>query len=519
MLEHVVASLLDGLTEREFDAPLMSLLRGQEFRDIHFLHGSYEFGKDFIAKRVDGGVLTQYTLQSKAGDIRQADWNNDVRGQVDMLRHTEVAHPGFDRELPRRSVLVMTGRLAGGAKVVAEDYCRRARERGETELELWDHETLVEKFVDGLAVGLQRPASSEFLQAVAGTADQTITDRFIERVSRGWCASDRDAAQCELSAAVLGVLLVRAHRLDLACYVALCLVRASVSHEHRSQGGASNWSTTADVGRRMFASYAALLWDRCTATEPGTVMDFVRASLGPASMVTYRVRCLRIVEIVGLLGLLEHSTGPRPPDLANGLAGFMHRHPGCSEPISDRAAVSLIPPLLLLARHGFRDEVVIQLQRTGDWLLGAHRGRLGLAGTDANPEDEVRLLLGKVSKAIQPRKESYAASLVLELAAALRCTSVYRQLRVDFASAGVMPRVLTTEDSYDQYLLDGSSVSIGSNVRYLDAVPDDWTDIATHLSHAIQPRWLQTEGRSWDHLAVSSVLRDRHFICGWSAFQ
>jgi hypothetical protein len=85
MLDDVIGNYIDSLTEREFDAPFMALLRLHGFFDIHFRHGSFEFGKDFIAKRVEDGKPYQYTFQTKAGDIGLAEWNV-CRGQVDMLR-------------------------------------------------------------------------------------------------------------------------------------------------------------------------------------------------------------------------------------------------------------------------------------------------------------------------------------------------------------------------------------------------------------------------------------------------
>src|SRR5277367_2174768 len=50
VLRDVVAGFLDTVTEREFDAPLIALLAARGFRDVHFLHGAFEFGKDVIAK-------------------------------------------------------------------------------------------------------------------------------------------------------------------------------------------------------------------------------------------------------------------------------------------------------------------------------------------------------------------------------------------------------------------------------------------------------------------------------------
>jgi hypothetical protein len=109
LLDDVVGSFLDSVGEREFDAPLMALLRSHGFTDIHFVHGQYEFGKDVIAKSEDGAPV-QYVLQSKAGDLGLSQWTG-IRGQIDLLRTNELSHPSFDRTLPRRAVLVITGRL------------------------------------------------------------------------------------------------------------------------------------------------------------------------------------------------------------------------------------------------------------------------------------------------------------------------------------------------------------------------------------------------------------------------
>ncbi len=97
MLRDVVAAFLDTVTEREFDAPLLALLSARGFDDTHFLHGGFEFGKDFIAKGLkppgdDIGsgdptswVRHQFALQSKAGNLGQPGWR-EVRAQLDEAR-------------------------------------------------------------------------------------------------------------------------------------------------------------------------------------------------------------------------------------------------------------------------------------------------------------------------------------------------------------------------------------------------------------------------------------------------
>lgn len=165
MLRDVVAGFLDTVTEREFDAPLIALLAARSFTDVHFLHGPFEFGKDFIAKgpKPRGGdigtgdpalwVTHQFAIQSKEGDLGLPEWRA-VRSQLDEARLDDLAHPAFDREIPRAAVLVTTGRLTGGAPVQAGDYRAAERRHGRPDFEIWDRERLLEWLVDSPEAGL-----------------------------------------------------------------------------------------------------------------------------------------------------------------------------------------------------------------------------------------------------------------------------------------------------------------------------------------------------------------------------
>ncbi len=144
MLTDVIANYLESLTEREFDAPFMALLRLQDFTDVHFLHGPFEFGKDFIAKRNEDGQSRQYSFQTKAGDINLADWGG-CRAQIDMLRTNSLAHPNFDKTLPRSARFIVTGRLVGGAPIAAQEYREHLKSLGEADFETWDRESLIEQ--------------------------------------------------------------------------------------------------------------------------------------------------------------------------------------------------------------------------------------------------------------------------------------------------------------------------------------------------------------------------------------
>src|SRR5438128_980255 len=104
---------------------------------------------------------------------------------------------------------------------------------------------------------------------------------------------------------------------------------------------------------------------------------------------------------------------------------------------------------------------------------------------------------------------------LLDSCAFFRLERLYSFARDDFPRINALLTVMTTADTAGQYLLDGTDVAHEINAPYKDALSDNWTSAAPHLASAAASRYLQSVHRSWDHLAVSAVLRDRHFVCAW----
>lgn len=185
MLDEVLGSYLDSLSEREFDAPFMALLRADGFYDIHFLHGPYESGKDFIAKRREDGTVVQYAVQTKAGDLDLAAYRV-VRGQIDDLRRNATGNPGYDKSARSRAVLVTTGRLTGAAPTTAQADQEDLRARGETDFDIWDRERLVELMRDVRETGYPQGATGAFLGLLSAIDQGSIVEDSLESHSRGW---------------------------------------------------------------------------------------------------------------------------------------------------------------------------------------------------------------------------------------------------------------------------------------------------------------------------------------------
>jgi hypothetical protein len=323
VLRDVVAGFLDTVTEREFDAPLIALLAARGFTDVHFLHGAFEFGKDFIAKGtkpLDGDTGTgdpaswvehQFAIQSKAGNLGLAEWRA-VRPQIDEARLDDLAHPAFDPELPRAAVLVTTGRLTGGAPLEADSYRASERRRGRPDFEVWDRERLLEWLADSPEAGLAGTSDGPIL-ALAGAIDEgTVTWAALERRGRAWLpaapGSLEQATDTAAEVTVLGNRLRLRGRIDLAAMTALLLLRAAWCHVLSESGEQRPpRPETARAAIRMFAGYALELLDQVepVAKDPRAFLDAVSATAFPHA--AYPAACARLTEILGLFGLLAQG--------------------------------------------------------------------------------------------------------------------------------------------------------------------------------------------------------------------
>lgn len=338
MLDGVIDGYLQGVaTEREFDMPLMALLGSQGFYDIHKLHGSFEFGKDFIAKRSDAGVVRQYAIQSKKGDINQGLWRQ-IRPQVDEARYNTIAHPSYDSTLPRIAVLVTTGRLVGSAAADAQQYRAALESRNELGFEVWDQDLLRDWLIRDPSCGLANGMAAEMLAVVAAAEHGPISHHQIERYTRRW--TELPLHKVAIEAAVIADKLRTCGRADLAAVTALCALRSA-----RSQGKALNSSLYSSMAKELHASYATGLLRQYqdVVSEPGSLVD----QLGTVfPHVTYSVVWHRLAETFGLLALADHVEDEVSEAARTAVATIVSRKIGVGRPISDRWAISLVCAVL-----------------------------------------------------------------------------------------------------------------------------------------------------------------------------
>lgn len=506
MLSDAVVAFLNSVSERAFDEPLLAILRSQGFERVHLVHGQREFGKDAIGQR-DG---VQWAWQSKAGDVGQAEWRA-LTGQLDELRLTNLGHGSFDTDLSRRAVLVITGRLTGNAPDLFRDYNDRAKSKDEPGLELWDRDILVGLLADNTDALLRGSMDGQLL-AELGSADAlTVTMQSLEVFSRRWTTweLDRLSGLGVVEAALVCERLADRGRLDLACHLALCLVRGAWA----AGAGDIASSQAADAAGRLFDSYVDKLWDECS--DDLLDKDFVGVS-GMSAWVSYPVRCCRIAELIGLRALRLRTDDPdSASEVAEWLSRFVVAQPGAAHPISDQYANCLIPAALAIAAVD-AEAAREYLSAAAVWLCDAYeRDRLGLAALGASPNEETERLLGSTLESVEleRRRDSMIATVLLDLCAALGFSDLYADVYNDIQAVRIYPRVFRLNEGPDEFDRTGMGNQLDPNVDFAPSA--DESPLAPHHADPAGQR-LCAEGRAWDLFAISSALRDRHFYCSLS---
>ena len=510
MLDDVVANYLETLSELDFFDAFQAILRANGFYDISRTHGSAEFGRDFIAKRSEKGVLWQYAIQTKAGNINQQGWRN-VLGQINEIRLQTTSNPGFDPGLPRRAVLATTGRLVGNAPTGAHDY-KLHHDSENFVFEVWPVEHLLEMMVDAPEIGLAGGMEAPILGAIAAIHVRTFTEQHLEELSLNWIEDGSSRLwRSALVALVIAARLARSGRTDLASLVGAHLVRSVWASVHGEEPAPKTAVAVANVGSALLRYHARSLLAELSELPAGS-RGLIWATQDVGTIVTYPIRCLRLLELFGLAGLAEIDADARR-EFIRACQQLIADQPGAWHPPSDNWAVSIIPAALLLW-HDDAELVGKWLEQVCVWVADRYdRGETGLARPLASAEEEVRQLLGGRFgfMKVRRRPESFIASVLLDLSAALELPDVYNAIVNEVMAVEACPQVVECDDDQSQYRDTLEGVRIELWMRYDERfdTQSGWQCAPHH--RRFTPHYLERLGRYWDFLVLSTVMRDRCF--------
>ena len=161
----------------------------------------------------------QWCFQTKAGNIRSNQLRVEVQPQIHLMRAGNVVHPSFDKDLPRRIVVVTIGRLVGSAGSEldqVEDYFKKL---GEPTAEVWDIDRLVPNLVSTLVTRHDVRTQARLLEMVGRLQNMRGTRADIAGLAELWLApgaTEKEHWRDALTACLLASTAAKAGREDLA---------------------------------------------------------------------------------------------------------------------------------------------------------------------------------------------------------------------------------------------------------------------------------------------------------------
>lgn len=523
LLRNVLAAFLGDLpSERALDLPFMSLLHEMGFFEVHFTHGQAEFGKDFIARRHEPDGDVQYAFQTKCGDVNQPQWRNEIQGQMLEAAVSGLSHPAFDTSIPRRSVLVLSGRLTGNAPVAFQDFNHQLRQLRCAPAECWDRERLIELFIEHGPDAVYGTDARDvrtygkFFAAYGEAARGAFPAHEIERHSRAW-AHAKGLFIGGLEAELLVGACSKAGRSYESLVCLLGFARACMCAAHAGDSASKGKEVLAVCMTRIneLANDYLLGVERALSEESN---DFFSAVGGDGRVASYPAECARAFEIAALVFFLGNEA-QRGRATATLMA--LAREPGTAHPLSDRSAVSLVLGVLALCVAGHRTLANDLLANATVWVADRYEQGFGLAEFDADPDRELAVLFGYPFDRVQvkPIRSSFIATALCDLAAFLGDNAVYQDVVNEFLAVEIAFSYWQVRDTDGQFHIDGQDVLQYPNIEY-ESDPGTFSDrrFASHIADEEPSFRLATELGPAPFAVLMLLLRDRYFPSLWPLF-
>lgn len=516
MLSNVIGAYLDSLSsEREFDAPFVAILRTQGFYDIHCIHGSYEFGKDFIAKRAETGEVVQYTLQSKLGDIDKSTWERDVRPQAETMAFTPLGHPNLDSSCRQLSVVVITGDFKGQAATQAQTYSASRQERHLPPLVIWTKSELIEMVMQPACLLYYSDLAA--LLSVASQAKEGLLDvDDIEKFSRRWTnyTDPKNIWRAIVEAAVLGKELERNNLLLYAARVPVGLARAAALWREVQALSPEEQHLAESFVRRDIVRYGTILMGGFTDFH-SSQKDIPLVGRHPLSILTCGARALRVGEVLALASLTDASWAESNRAAISDLLGLILSY-GCStRPLGDRFAYGILT--LALAADALGMDVRAFLARTAVWVCDCHeRDELGMAPVRSEPIDDLWHTVGSLADKpeISRRNESLLAAAVLDACSVLSLRDLYDDCINDFLAVYIIPHRIVPDKPIGEFMIGKEGCVIAC---YSGDYAEQWEGREGWMNSPLHersnwPRRFDEAGASWIGVAMGALLRDRWWV-------
>jgi len=527
MLTNIVRKWLATLSgERDLDAPLMAYLGAAGFTDVHLTHGPNEIGKDIIGKKVGPARTVQYTIQSKRGNIGTNEWRAPLREQMWEAVRLGISHPAFDPDLPRQGVLVLSGRLVGGAQEQIDLFNQELVNEGRLPIEVWHEEALVALFssVDPSSVYPSDKAGylgyGQFFSIYGVALDGRLTPRNIERHSRNWLSETYNATSLlipAVEAATLANALERAGNLYGTYQARLALARVCLDAAFHSTGpdaGFFSSVATEAIADSIIAAerFSDRVWDLREGARERKLLHVVGGSSG---FLSYPLLCTQVGETLALAYFGSTDETKRQSYFSR-LTALVTIEPGMSNVFSDNQAVSVVMICRALAAGEEIPLAKRYLRATAYQMLNLYANRLGMASLIDDERSELDRLVGIEFPEIRPpqRHASFMATAIVDLCAYLDEYDLFEKVVNDLRFIRMTPIYFRPLDSSGQFRLDAEDVAYSVNVEFEPTLSPNYA-YAPHLKDEARTFKLVEQFGVVAFMCLSLLLRDRYFPTLW----
>ena len=118
-LEKAIENWLTKTNEIGYQLPFCQALLGEGFSICHISkHNAFEQGKDIIALDSNGDP---HVFQLKRGNITNAKWRDEVKGEIEELIDLTIVHPSVNKEKKHISHLVTNGYLEDTVRLAIDN--------------------------------------------------------------------------------------------------------------------------------------------------------------------------------------------------------------------------------------------------------------------------------------------------------------------------------------------------------------------------------------------------------------
>jgi hypothetical protein len=530
MLRNVLDDYFNTISkERDFDFPLISLLRAMGFYDIHFTHGDREIGKDFIAKKVDDGVLYQYAIQSKKGDINQGKFTDELYPQILLASISGLSHPQFDKSLSRRVVIVTTGRLVGNAPLIFQDLnIELETTYQKNKVVFWGKEQLIDFFEDyGLTSIHQFSAKgltgyAEFFLIYSKALEGNLSDKEIEVFSRIWLDESLDYRKRILRAAIEAEIIASKLYGNGLYYDALttylCLARVVLSVMYEVDD-----SYTIDVYQQiieenilplcsLFHTEFKEIWESTSKK-----LVWLTDAKSGFPMLHYIVWCARVLEITTLYFYLTKDKAEKET-IGSFLFEFIETEVGVGHIPSDRYVIGLVWATLALLQQGKTDKAINLVKKSTIWLCDRVEKGFGLAQYDDDEYEETATLVGYPFDFVKVEKNhsSFLASALSDLAAFIGDREFYSNVINDFEACGITYTYWQFPDTKAIFSINTEECLMYPNTPHSDSITtfEDF-EYAAHIRHEPDSFKIAQKVGLSSLVLLSILLKDRYFPRTW----